>query len=168
MDNLSDLVTNEQKLRRREDRIQQLIIPMQKQGFLYCDVCTGEKIPQFFSFRYLKTKIKVRIEMVCNNTRCAKSRGRSYQEDYDLVPFSEEEKEVVATDQRNQTVNKYTELYNKLVSVNGIGKTLAKKLIDEGFNTKDLILDTRNDTLLEVSGLTLKSIKAMKEVLMFS
>jgi len=170
MDNINDLVTNKQKLRRRENRVQQLIVPMQKQGFLYCEVCTGEKIPQFFSYKYLKTKIKVSIEMVCNNTRCTKSRGRSYQEEYDLVLSTEDVKEEkpIVRKERINVINKHVELYKKLISVKGIGNTLAKKLIDEGFNTKDLILDTRNETLLEVGGLTLKSIKSMKEALMFA
>lgn len=144
---------NQQRLQERYNRQEQLIVPTTIRGKMRCPACKGERRLSHIEFLFNKDRPMLELVIVCVNTRCRITNGRPKNILFDLKEL-DDEGNVVTEDEASQSTtlskllnnnltiptakDKEPDFFNQLMSIRGIGRKIATKLIDAGYTAKSL------------------------------
>jgi len=114
-------VSKEERLKQRNERVYQLVIPMTASGGIQCNTCKSEKIPKIIAWNFNNENPSVDITFVCTDTRCTYAQGKQYLEKLYLVSAIS-----------NKDNDKFRQ---RITNIKGVGDAIANKLISAGYTS---------------------------------
>lgn len=169
---------NQQRLRERYNREEQLIVPTTIRGRMRCPACKGERRLSHIEFLFNQEKPALQLTIVCVNTRCRLTKGRSKSIIFSLIELDDEGNPLKYDDEGNQSTtldhllkissvnipsakDQEPDLFTDLTGIRGIGRKIATKIINAGHDHSSLkVIDIEN---LRALGLTEKQAELIKE-----